>query len=872
MNRDAMITIRNVSKTFTTRADAGNKSLLRRTEKVTRNVLSDVSFEIKKGEVCGIIGRNGSGKSTLLKIISKIMNPDAGAVEINGKIASILELGMGFHQDLSGRDNIFLKGSMYGFSKEQMEERFDRIVKYAELEDYIDLPVRVYSSGMSSRLAFAIMINVDADAIILDEVLSTGDLAFSKKSKAHFLNMKREGKTIVIVSHTMSTIREMCDCVVWIDNGTVREIGPPNTVCGHYETELAESFEVIKELAESGVPASQNMLGCMYRDGIKAKKNLDLAVYWFEEAVKRDDDEAKINLADMIVSDIVPGTRETAVELYMSAAQKGNRDARNKLSRLLTEEKNDIGREIREDFKKLLSHGNSQLFYNYAALLMKTAWGTEDRLEALKWYTKSAELGNADAMYQISIMHRDGNGPKRDDAEYLKWLRMAADNGHVQSQLMLGNIYRDGIKVENDEKESFRWYEAAARNNNLDAIYQVAMMYREGKGTEKNIEESRKWLKAYSEHTLFNQINILADSFSHMKNGVYDPDRGMKWYLVNSGHNSPESEYQSAMLILNGEELSAKEEAVFFLKSAAKKNHLISASQLLNLKVFDLIDDKTAKEALDCMENIAKGGNPLAANMVGHMYADGKIVGADGKKAVEYLSIASDGGVSASMQKLGDMYRNGTHVNQNAEEAVKWFKKGVLVGNVWSATSLVYMYGSGTASKEDLEFAVKGLENMCLKGKVMAMRMLGLFYRDGIGVAADGKKALMWLTKASDCGDAVSRHLAGEMYKDGIGINENASEALKWFKSAAEQENVHSILAIIQMKDAGKADDSSFKYAIERLEQLARGGNVFAIRNLGIMYLEGKSVTKNIEEARLWFEKAAVLGDAFSIDKLNNLD
>ncbi len=185
------IVIRDISKTFKTRADSSQeKGFFKRTEKITRNVINGISLNIKKGEVFGIIGRNGTGKSTLLKIISMIMKPDSGSIDIDGRVASILELGMGFHQDLSGRENIYIKGSMYGFTKEQIDERFDSIVKYADLEDYIDLPVRVYSSGMTSRLAFAIMINVDADIVILDEVLSTGDLSFSKKSSAHFSNMK----------------------------------------------------------------------------------------------------------------------------------------------------------------------------------------------------------------------------------------------------------------------------------------------------------------------------------------------------------------------------------------------------------------------------------------------------------------------------------------------------------------------------------------------------------------------------------------------------------------------------------------------------------------------------------------------------------
>lgn len=867
------IIVRDVSKTFKTRADAGQeKGLFKRTEKITRNVLNGVNLSIRKGEVFGIIGRNGSGKSTLLKIISMIMKPDSGSIEIDGRVASILELGMGFHQDLSGRENIYIKGSMYGFTKGQIDDKFDSIVKYAELEDYIDLPVRVYSSGMTSRLAFAIMINVDADIMILDEILSTGDLSFSKKSGAHFSNMKKQGKTIIIVSHAISTIRDMCDRVAWIDGGKVREVGSANVVCGHYETELSESFDVVKELAESGVPASQNTLGCMYRDGSKTEKDIGQAIYWFEEAIRRDDDDAKINLADLIISGVFSDDRERAVELYMSAAQKGNRDARNKLSRLLMKEKSDMGEEMVDDFKKILSPGNPWLFYDYADLLMKTAWSVEDRIEALEWYKKSADGGNADAMYQISMMHRDGNGPKRDDAEHLKWLHMAADAGHAQSQLILGNMYRDGIKVDSDEKKAFYWYENAAKNNNLDAIYQVAMMCREGKGTEKNTDRSNEWLKLYFKHGLFRQINTLADSFSHSKNGVYDLDIGAKWYSVNAAHNNSESEYQVALLTMNEGGLFGLGKAIPSFESAAEKNHYSSANQLLNLSRLGLVDDKTSKEAIGRMEDIAESGNPWAANAVGSMYADGKFTEADREKAIKYLEMASDGGLPASILKLGTMYRDGICVDQNTEEAVRWFRKGVLVGNVHSAMALVNMYGTGAAGKDDLDIAINGLENMCLMGNVTAMRMLGTYYRNGSVVEADGEKALKCLSMASQFGDTASSHMIGEMYRDGIGTDKNASKSLEWFKFAAEQGNVNSILAIIRMKDANIADDDIFTYALRRLEQLADGGNVTAIRSLGNLHFDGKSVPKNPEKAKEWFKKSAILGDVLSRNRLKSLE
>lgn len=874
MMAESAVTIKNLHKTFTTKADNNQeKKLFKKSEKVTRNVIDGISFEIKKGEVFGIIGRNGSGKSTLLKMISMIMKPDSGIIDISGRVASILELGMGFHQDLSGRENIYIKGSMYGFTKQQIDEKLDEIVKYAELEDYIDLPIRIYSSGMTSRLAFAIMINVDAEIMILDEIMATGDIAFSKKSGAHFSNMKNQGRTIIIVSHSMATIRDMCDRVAWIDGGKVREIGAPNIVCGHYETELAESFEVISELAESGVPISQNALGRIYRDGINVEKNTELAKKWFEKAAEYGNEDAKINLADMLIAEGKPEEREVALDLYMSAARRGNRDARNKLSRLLTQEKSDIGKEVAEDFNKLLTLGNPSLYYEYADLIMKVTWNNEERLEALKWYEKSAEHRNVNAMYQIAIIYRDGKGPKPDNLKFIEWLKRAAENGHVISQVTLGNMYRDGNKVESNESEAFKWYEMAAKNNNIDAIYQVATMYREGKGVEENRKESDHWLRLYSEYDLLRQINILADSFSHCKNGVYDPEIGIKWYSVNAEHNNAESKYQIGIMLTDSEDADNNTmNALDLFNSAAKSGHINSAVKLSNLYRLGLADGSVFERAINMMENAAKSGNPWVANTIGSMYANGNVVEANGEKAIEFLKIAAESGIAPAMQKLGELYRDGTLVEQNIEDAIRYFKEGIISDNPASAVSLINMYGPGTVDNGTLQLALKSLEDMCLKGNVFAMRTLGNYYLNGIAVEVDAQKALYWYNTASKFGDSGSTHTVGVMYRDGEGTDKDSNKAIEYFRKATEQGNINSILAIIGMHDIGQADEEIFTLALKRLEQLAVGGNLTAMRSMGNLYLEGKSVPKDIEKAKLWLERSAMLGDIFSRNKLKTIE
>ncbi len=190
-----------------------------------RWVLQDVSFDINKGESIGIIGKNGSGKSTMLKLLTKIMYPDKGSIDIKGRVASIIELGAGFHPDLSGRDNIYINASIFGLSKKEIKKRLKDIIDFAELDDYIDNPVRTYSSGMYIRLAFAVAINIDADILLIDEVLAVGDIAFQSKCLNKLKEIKESGVTIVIVSHSLEQIEEFCDKTIWIKNHKIEEIG-----------------------------------------------------------------------------------------------------------------------------------------------------------------------------------------------------------------------------------------------------------------------------------------------------------------------------------------------------------------------------------------------------------------------------------------------------------------------------------------------------------------------------------------------------------------------------------------------------------------------------------------------------------------------
>lgn len=200
--------------------------------------LTDVSFSIEKGEVIGIIGHNGAGKSTLLKIISGILKPTEGSIEVHGNIVPMLELGSGFDYDLTGRENIYLNGAILGYSEEFLKEKYDEIVAFSELGNFIEIPIRNYSSGMLMRLAFSIATVVNPDILIVDEILAVGDANFQEKSKARMLELMGGGTTVLFVSHSIEQIREMCDRVIWLDHGHVKMIGETNAVCDRYEGKI----------------------------------------------------------------------------------------------------------------------------------------------------------------------------------------------------------------------------------------------------------------------------------------------------------------------------------------------------------------------------------------------------------------------------------------------------------------------------------------------------------------------------------------------------------------------------------------------------------------------------------------------------------
>lgn len=252
MKPENAIEVRGIKKKFKIYYDKGSslkERILfhRRSRYEVRWVLQGIDFDVKKGEAVGLIGRNGCGKSTMLKMLTRIMYPTEGFIEMQGRVSSLLELGAGFHPDMSGRENIYTNASIFGLNRAQIEQRMDAIIRFSELEDFIDNPVRTYSSGMYMRLAFAVAINVDADILLIDEILAVGDAGFQEKCFERLKDIKVKGTTIVIVSHVMEQLQKICDRILWLEDGAVRAQGDPRKITLQYLSEMEKRRSMVIE-------------------------------------------------------------------------------------------------------------------------------------------------------------------------------------------------------------------------------------------------------------------------------------------------------------------------------------------------------------------------------------------------------------------------------------------------------------------------------------------------------------------------------------------------------------------------------------------------------------------------------------------------
>lgn len=306
MGSEIVIKVNNVHKSFKVYKDRGYmlKEMVlfaNRRKYEVHEVLKGISFQVAKGEAIGLIGQNGCGKSTTLKLLTKIIYPDSGSIEMKGRVSSLLELGAGFHPDMSGRENIYINAAIFGLTRDEIAKRIDDVIAFSELEQYIDNPVRTYSSGMYMRLAFSVAINVDADILLIDEILAVGDANFQSKCFNRLKEIKAEGTTIVIVSHSLAQIEQICERSIWIHEGEIKEEGSPREVHPIYldymgakrlENAQHEADRQKKKAAIAEEDALKDTVNVRQSENVAAEVDKhdgeeDLRTISTEEAVKR---------------------------------------------------------------------------------------------------------------------------------------------------------------------------------------------------------------------------------------------------------------------------------------------------------------------------------------------------------------------------------------------------------------------------------------------------------------------------------------------------------------------------------------------------------------------------------------------------------
>ncbi|WP_400205964.1 ATP-binding cassette domain-containing protein [Methanomethylophilus alvi] len=607
----------------------------------TKRVLNGLSFSIKCGEVFGVIGRNGSGKSTLLKLLAGIMYPDSGTMELRGRVASILELGMGFEPEMTGRDNIRIKCKMYGLNDKEIDQYEEEIVQFSELGEQVDYPLRTYSSGMTAKLAFAVLIHVKCDILIIDEVLSVGDASFNYKCKLVFERMRKEKKTIILASHNMTTLEDLCDEIMWIDNGISREIGNAIPVCHHFRTDSIESPTTLENLANSGDTISMNRLATLYRDGINVDKNTAKAKELFRRASDMGNLDAKVNLGDILVSE---GNDKEARKLFMDAANKGNHDA---IIRFYNKN-NDMTEKAIIRLKELAEKGNSRAIFAYADALNRGIGTKQDHVGATKWFLKAAEeYEDINAMYILGLKYRDGIGIPKNTDEGLKWLLSSSEKGNIKATIELANMYRRGVGVEYNITRCIEMYEEAAKKGDVNSMLQIANIFRDGQGVDKDPTRAKEWAMQYTERNRLNVENTLAD-----------------------------------ILLRRYENENYRKEAFYWFMDCAK-NGLISAEVQIGHMYRDGIGvEADSSKAAEWYTKAAESGNSVAMVELANMYNKGNGVEKNSKNAIKLLKKASYLHNHVANYMLGTMLRDGIGTNIDLEKSKKYFKISAENGNV----------------------------------------------------------------------------------------------------------------------------------------------------------------------------------------------
>lgn len=345
MDPQNAIEVRNMSKQFKVDYDKANtlkdKMLFWKKSHVeVHQVLKNINMNVRKGETVALIGTNGSGKSTLLKLMTKIIFPNKGTIETNGKLTSLLELGAGFHPDFTGRENIYFNASIFGLTRKEIDARIQDIIDFSELGEFIDHPVRTYSSGMYMRLAFSVAINVDAEILLIDEILAVGDQHFQEKCYRKLKELKDSDKTIVIVTHSLDVVKDLCDRAVWIYKGELKLDGDPIYVIDEYLKQVAIDHK--EEKKKAIIEGKHHFKGAVFvdspRDFATIKKSDEMLTCRGWQISDHDDAILEIKLDENEITDITRSNRQDVFEAYQEA-YAGDLDADN------------IGWEIQVDLK-----------------------------------------------------------------------------------------------------------------------------------------------------------------------------------------------------------------------------------------------------------------------------------------------------------------------------------------------------------------------------------------------------------------------------------------------------------------------------------------------------------------------------------------
>lgn len=323
MNNENAIEVRNMSKRFKVDYDKAHtlkdKLLFWKTSHVEiHEVLKNINMDIKKGETVALIGTNGSGKSTLLKLMTKIIFPNDGTIETNGKLTSLLELGAGFHQDFTGRENIYFNASIFGLTRKEIDARIQDIIDFSELGEFIDHPVRTYSSGMYMRLAFSVAINVDAEILLIDEILAVGDQHFQDKCYRKLKELKDSDKTIVIVTHSLDVVKDLCDRAVWIYKGELKLDGDPIYVIDEYLKQVALDHK--EEKRKAIAQGKHRFKGAVFidkpKDFVKVQQTSEVLKCHGWQISDHDDAVLKITVDGQVVDNVTRVNRQDVFEAY----------------------------------------------------------------------------------------------------------------------------------------------------------------------------------------------------------------------------------------------------------------------------------------------------------------------------------------------------------------------------------------------------------------------------------------------------------------------------------------------------------------------------------------------------------------------------